>query len=117
MGEMEGSDIAELAVSYAALILHDEGLAIDVDKLNALCDASGVSVPSYWPKLFAKTLSQKSKDEVDSIIFSGGAAQVAAGPGGAAGGDAGADVAEPAVEEEEEEESDGDLMGGLDLFG
>merc|ERR1712137_1494926 len=117
MGEMEGSDIAELAVSYAALILHDEGLAIDVDKLNALCDASGVSVPSYWPKLFAKTLSQKSKDEVDSIIFSGGgAAQVAAGPGGAAGGDAGADVAEPAVEEEEEE-SDGDLMGGLDLFG
>eukprot|EP01130_Rhizamoeba_saxonica_P000776 TRINITY_DN10696_c0_g1_i1.p1 TRINITY_DN10696_c0_g1~~TRINITY_DN10696_c0_g1_i1.p1 ORF type:complete len:114 (-),score=43.93 TRINITY_DN10696_c0_g1_i1:4-345(-) len=108
---------SELAVTYATLILHDEGLPIEEDKIKALVEASGVEdVEPYWAKLFSKVLGNKTSDELDTIIFSGGGvASGGAAPGADVGGNK--DDPEPKVEEEEEEESDADLMGGLDLFG
>lgn len=50
------ADIAQLACTYAALILYDDGQDITGDKIAALVSAAGVKVESYWPKLFAKAV-------------------------------------------------------------
>merc|ERR1711981_675367 len=44
---------SELACTYAALILHDSDMEINVDNLNK---ASGVAVEPFWPGLFATAL-------------------------------------------------------------
>eukprot|EP00761_Pharyngomonas_kirbyi_P011115 gb/GECH01011139.1/.p1 GENE.gb/GECH01011139.1/~~gb/GECH01011139.1/.p1 ORF type:complete len:103 (+),score=32.70 gb/GECH01011139.1/:1-309(+) len=96
----------ELACVYAALILHDEGIEPTQDKLDAVIKASGVEIPPYWTKIFAKFLANQS---VSDLIANVGSAPAAA-PAAAAGG------AEEKQEEEEEseEESEEDLgMGGL----
>lgn len=50
----------ELAISYAALILADEGLAITPEKLQSLITAAGITdVEPIWSTLFAKALAGK----------------------------------------------------------
>merc|ERR1712093_570521 len=97
--------VDEQAVTYAALILHDAGLELNADNLNAITKAAGVSVASYWPSLFERALAGK---DLDDLIMNAGAG---AGPAPAAG----AAAAEPEPEEEEEEEESEDM--GFDLFG
>ncbi|KAI1494970.1 60s acidic ribosomal protein-domain-containing protein [Biscogniauxia mediterranea] len=105
---------AELASSYAALILADEGLEITADKLQTLIKAANVvDVEPIWTSLFAKALEGKDVKDLLSNVGSGGGA-AAAGP--AAGGAAAAAAEEPAAEEkkeEEKEESDEDMGFGL----
>ncbi|KAI0595908.1 60s acidic ribosomal protein-domain-containing protein [Biscogniauxia sp. FL1348] len=105
---------AELASSYAALILADEGLEITADKLQTLIKAANVAdVEPIWTSLFAKALEGKDVKDLLSNVGSGGGA-AAAGP--AAGGAAAAAADEPAAEEkkeEEKEESDEDMGFGL----
>ncbi|KAI1639613.1 60s acidic ribosomal protein-domain-containing protein [Biscogniauxia mediterranea] len=105
---------AELASSYAALILADEGLEITADKLQTLIKAANVAdVEPIWTSLFAKALEGKDVKDLLSNVGSGGGA-AAAGP--AAGGAAAAAAEEPAAEEkkeEEKEESDEDMGFGL----
>ncbi|KAI1502816.1 60s acidic ribosomal protein-domain-containing protein [Biscogniauxia marginata] len=106
---------AELASSYAALILADEGLEVTADKLQTLIKAANVvDVEPIWTQLFAKALEGKDvKDLLSNVGSSGGAA--AAGP--AAGGAAGAAAAdEPAAEEKEEEKEESDEDMGFGLF-
>merc|ERR1712230_241639 len=51
---------AELATSYAALILADDGVEITADKLNTLIQAAKVpDVEPIWSQLFAKALEGK----------------------------------------------------------
>ncbi|EMC97599.1 hypothetical protein BAUCODRAFT_88569 [Baudoinia panamericana UAMH 10762] len=111
---------AELATSYAALILADDGVEITADKLNSLIQAAKVpDVEPIWATLFAKAL--EGKDVRDMLMNTGGggaaapAAAAAAGP--AAGGAApAAEEAAPAAEEKKEEakeESDEDMGFGL----
>ncbi|KID76079.1 ribosomal protein P1 [Metarhizium brunneum] len=104
---------AELASSYAALILADDGVEISADKLQALIKAAGVEgVEPIWTSIFAKALEGKDvKDLLVNVGSGGGAAAPAAGGAAAAGGDAAA----PAEEEkaEEKEESDEDMGFGL----
>ena len=50
---------SELACTYAALILHDEGVEITQDKLKAIIAAAGVEIESYYPMMFAKYLDGK----------------------------------------------------------
>ncbi|KAK8280947.1 hypothetical protein V6Z12_D09G208000 [Gossypium hirsutum] len=107
----------ELACTYAALILHDDGISITAEKIATLVKAANLSVESYWPSLFAKLLEKVNVDDlITSVGSGGGAAPVAvAAASGAAGG--GAAAAAPAVEEkkeEEKEESDDDM--GFSLF-
>merc|ERR1712113_386457 len=91
---------AELASSYAALILADDGVEITSDKLQSLITAAKVEeVEPIWTTLFAKAL--EGKDVKDLLL------NVGSGGGAAAPADAA-----PAAEEkkeEEKEESDEDM--------
>ncbi|KAK5127643.1 60S acidic ribosomal protein P1 [Meristemomyces frigidus] len=108
---------AELATSYAALILADDGVEITADKLQSIITAAKVpDVEPIWTTLFAKALEGKDvKDMLMNVGGGGGAAAApAAAPAAAAGG--ATEAAAPAAEEkkeEEKEESDEDMGFGL----
>ena len=46
-----GDDSAKLACTYAALILHDEGVEVDAEKIAKLTSAAGIEMEPYWPSL------------------------------------------------------------------
>lgn len=117
------ADHDELACTYAALMLHDDGLEITVsndrflwanwlleiqaEKLSKVIKASGNEVEPYWPMLFAKALKGQDVGELLTNLASAGPA---AGPA-AAGGPV-EEVVEEKKEEKKEEAEDVD-MGGL----
>ncbi|EHA8590990.1 60S acidic ribosomal protein P1 [Cocos nucifera] len=108
----------ELACSYAALILHDDGIPITAEKISTLVKAANLKIDSYWAPLFAKLLEKRSVDDLILSVGSGGGGAPVAGsaPAGGAGG-AAATAAAPAAEEKKEEpkeESDDDM--GFSLF-
>ncbi|KAL6857165.1 hypothetical protein ACP4OV_018547 [Aristida adscensionis] len=105
---------SEVACTYAALILHDDGIPITAEKIAALVGAAGIKVESYWPALFAKLLEKRSVDDlILSVGSGGGGAPVAAAAAPAAGAAAAAPAAEE-KKEEAKEESDDDM--GFSLF-
>ena len=100
---------SELACTYAALILHDDGIPVTEEKIAALVKAAGVSIEPYWPNIFAKLLSKTSVEDLIMNAGSSGAARAAAAApaaGGGGGGDAGGAAEKEAEPEEEEEEED-----------
>ncbi|KAH6641771.1 60S acidic ribosomal protein P1 [Chaetomium tenue] len=105
---------AELATSYAALILADDGVEITSDKIQTLIKAANVAdVEPIWASLFAKALEGKDvKDLLSSVGSGGGAAAPATGGAAAAAGGA-AEEAKEEAKEEEKEESDDDMGFGL----
>lgn len=65
--DLKQNELAELACTYAALILHDQGIDIKGfifsyagDKIAKLINASGVKIDAFWPKLYAKALEGRS---------------------------------------------------------
>jgi len=108
---------AELASSYAALILADDGIEITADKLNTIIKAAGIiDVEPIWATLFAKALEGKDvKDMLLNVGSGGGAAAAPAAGGGGGGGGAAPEEApkEEEKKEEEKEESDEDMGFGL----
>merc|ERR1712032_120047 len=99
----------ELCVSYAALMLHDDGLEINAEKLTKIIKASGNEVEPYWPMLFAKALKGQDVGELLSNIGNAGG-----GGGGAAAAAGPATAAEVVEEKEEKKEEPEDVdMGGL----
>ncbi|RPD60473.1 ribosomal protein 60S [Lentinus tigrinus ALCF2SS1-6] len=106
---------AELAATYAALILADDGIEITADKITALTNAASVELEPIWASLLAKALEGKNVKELLSNVGAGGAGPAAAAaPGAAAGGAAAADAPkEEEKKEEEKEESDDDMGFGL----
>lgn len=105
---------AELASSYAALILADDGVDITSDKLQSLIKAAGIEeVEPIWTSLFAKALEGKDVKDLLLNVGSGGGAAPAAGGAAAASGDAAADAPAEEAKEEEKEESDDDMGFGL----
>ncbi|PWZ02782.1 ribosomal protein 60S [Testicularia cyperi] len=105
---------SDLAATYAALILADEGLEITSEKIVQLTTAAGAPVEPIWATLMAKALEGKDVKELLTNVGGGGAA-IAAAPA-AAGGAAAGGAAEEAKEEkkeEEKEESDDDMGFGL----
>ena len=121
--KLSKADHDELACTYAALMLHDDGLEITVsdpvfcfltwlctlqaEKLSKVIKASGNEVEPYWPMLFAKALKGQNVGELLTNLASAGPA---AGP--AAAGPA-AVVEEEAPKEEKKEEAEDVDMGGL----
>ena len=105
---------AELAVTFASLILADDKAEITSENIQKLLDAASIEgVEPYWPKLFAGLLKGR-----DVSVLLAGSGSVGSGPaaGGApaAGGDA------PAAKVEEEEEEEEEVAGGgagFSLFG
>ncbi|KAF2736370.1 ribosomal protein 60S [Polyplosphaeria fusca] len=106
---------AELATSYAALILADDGIDITADKLQSIITAAKVeAVEPIWTTLFAKALEGKDvKDLLLNVGSGGGAAPAAGGAAAAAGGDAAPAEEKKEEKEEEKEESDEDMGFGL----
>merc|ERR1711924_68017 len=86
----------EMGCSYAAMLLHSDGLEVTEDKMTALLKAAGVECESYWPGLFCKALAAQDMDKLVSTPAGGG------GGGGGGGGVAAAAAAEEEEEEEEE---------------
>ncbi|KAF3073721.1 hypothetical protein TsFJ059_005495 [Trichoderma semiorbis] len=103
---------AELASSYAALILADDGIEITADKLQTLIAAAKVEVEPIWTSIFAKALEGKDIKDLLVNVGSGGGAAAAPGAAAAAGG-AVADAPAEEAKEEEKEESDEDMGFGL----
>ncbi|OAY62080.1 60S acidic ribosomal protein P1 [Manihot esculenta] len=109
--------IGEVACTYAALILHDDGIPITAEKIAQIVKAANVTVESYWPSLFAKLLEKINPEDLIMNVGSGGGAAPVAAAAPAAGGGAAAAAAPPPEEkkkEEPEEESDDDM--GFSLF-
>merc|ERR1711868_153818 len=98
---------SELACTYAALILNDDGIDITADKLTAILKAAKVDVEPFWPGLFAGALKDV---DVTSLISNIGSGAGAAAAGGGAAEDA---PKEEAKKEESSEESDDDMGFGL----
>jgi large subunit ribosomal protein LP1 len=72
----------ELACSYAALILHDDGIAITAEKIKKIVAAAGITdLQPYWPALFERVLKGKN---IDDMILNAGGAGVPSVGGGAA---------------------------------
>jgi ribosomal protein L12E/L44/L45/RPP1/RPP2 len=113
------SERDELAVTLAALLLHDGGAEITADKINVVLSAAGISgVASYLPGMFASLLA---KSKVDDLIASstapgGGSSSGAAPAGAAAPAAAGAKKEEKKEEKKAAKEEEVDVGGG-DLFG
>ncbi|RAK98404.1 ribosomal protein P1 [Aspergillus ibericus CBS 121593] len=104
---------AELACSYAALILADDGLEVSAEKIQTLLSAAKVpEVEPIWTSIFAKAL--EGKDIKDLLTNVGSAGSAAAAP--VAGGAAAAAPAEAAAEEKEEEKEESDEDMGFGLF-
>merc|ERR1711924_31001 len=103
----------ELGCTYAALILHDDGLELSEENLKTLLNKAGVVYESYWPSLYAKMLSTNDIGELIAKPSGGGGGGAVAAAGAAAPGAPGAAAA---VEEEEEEEEEEAAVGG-GLFG
>merc|ERR1712060_426155 len=100
----------ELAVSYAALILADEGKEITEDALKAVVGAAGISVEAFVPMLFARVAGNIDVAELMSNVGSGSGAAV--DTGAAAGGAAAAE----AEEEKKESSESSDMEMGFSLF-
>ncbi|CAI7614527.1 unnamed protein product [Penicillium glandicola] len=103
---------AELACSYAALILADDGIEVSADKIQTLISAANVpEVEPIWASIFARAL--EGKDIKDLLTNVGSAGPAAAAP---AGGAAAAAPAEAKAEEKEEEKEESDEDMGFGLF-
>ncbi|PPQ93056.1 hypothetical protein CVT25_011932 [Psilocybe cyanescens] len=106
--------MADLAPTYAALILADEGIEITADKLIALTNAANVDVEPIWATLLEKALAGKNIKDLLSNVGGGGApAAGAAAPAASAGGAPAAEAAKAEEKVEEKEESDDDMGFGL----
>ncbi|KAI9829782.1 MAG: 60S acidic ribosomal protein P1 [Sarea resinae] len=104
---------AELATSYAALILADDGVEITADKLQSLIKAANVDVEPIWTTLFAKALEGKDVKDLLLNVGSGGGAAAAPAAAGGAAVEATPEAAAEEKKEEEKEESDEDMGFGL----
>jgi len=104
---------AELATTYAALILADDGLEITADKIVTLTSAANVDVEPIWATLLAKALEGKNVKELLSNVGSGGGAPAAGSAPAAASSAAVEEQPEARKEEVKEEESDEDMGFGL----
>jgi large subunit ribosomal protein LP1 len=107
----------ELAVTYAALILQDDGIPITSENVTTLINAAQVKVEAYWIDLFVEYFKNNDLSSLlkNTGLGGGGGSAVAASSGGAPSGEA---AAEPAKEQKKEEEAVVELAGGFDdLFG
>jgi len=50
-------DLAFLACSYAMMILHDEGLEMNAEKIQKLITSSGIKIQDYYSKFFATNMA------------------------------------------------------------
>jgi large subunit ribosomal protein LP1 len=99
---ISGSAKEDLVVSLAILVLHDGGVAVSAENINAVVGASGNSVAPYWGALYSKVLAGRNIDDMLLKPGAGGGPAPAAGGASASGPAAGAAAAEKKEEKKEE---------------
>ncbi|KAJ7512828.1 60S acidic ribosomal protein P1 [Mycena galericulata] len=107
---------ADLAATYAALILADDGIEITSDKIVTLTTAAKIELEPIWATLLAKALAGKNVKDLLSNVGSGGGAPAVGGAAPAAAGGAAAAAEAPKAEEKEEEKEESDDDMGFGLF-
>merc|ERR1712139_395864 len=101
---------SQMACTFAALMLHDDGTEVTAASMKRVIDASGVKVASYWPMLFAQALNGKDIGSFLSVSSGSAPVQQTTGGGVVAQDAAPAKKEEEKAESEEEEDMDlGDL--------
>merc|ERR1711888_315205 len=101
---------AELACTYAALILNDDDVEITGDKITSILKAANVEFEPFWPSLFAGALKDVDVRSLITNIGSGVGSGPAAG-GAAAGGGAAEEAPKEEAKKESSSESEDDDMG------
>lgn len=101
---VSGSAKEDLVVSLAILALHDGGVAVSADNINAIIAASGNTVAGYWGALYSKVLAGRNIDDLLLKPGAGGAPPAAAGGAATGGAAAGGDKKEEKKEEKKEGE-------------
>merc|ERR1712088_973392 len=101
---------AELACTYAALILNDDDVEITGEKITAILKAANVDFEPFWPSLFAGALKDVDVRSLITNIGSGVGSGPAAG-GAAAGGGAAEEAPKEEAKKESSSESEDDDMG------
>merc|ERR1712083_317249 len=102
----------QMACTFAALLLHDEGTELTAANLNKVFKATGNTVAAYWPMLFCNALAGRSVGEFLAVSGGSAPAQVAdSGNAGPAKAEAKKEEKKEEVEEEEEDMDIGDLFG------
>jgi large subunit ribosomal protein LP1 len=110
--------MSEVAVIYAALILHDDGIPISRDKIHKLLSTAGVSVEGYWVDLFVDYFKRNGIGSLlTGTAISGGAPAGAVSSGGPTAEEE-KKAQEKQEEKKKEEEEVVELASGFDdLFG
>eukprot|EP00284_Hemiselmis_tepida_P008920 CAMPEP_0174924300 /NCGR_PEP_ID=MMETSP1355-20121228/7155_1 /TAXON_ID=464990 /ORGANISM="Hemiselmis tepida, Strain CCMP443" /LENGTH=115 /DNA_ID=CAMNT_0016170085 /DNA_START=47 /DNA_END=394 /DNA_ORIENTATION=+ len=110
-------DNETLACTYAALILHDDGLPINAESMTKLFKAANCEVETFWPGMFAKALAGADINALCMKLGDAGAGGGDAGgdaPAAAAGGGGGGGDKKEAKKKEPEPEEEEDM--GFSLF-
>ena len=76
MSDLTKQDHDQLCCTYAALILHDEGIEITAQQLKKLIDASENKVDAFWPSMFSKALAGV---DIKSMMSGAGSSAAPAG--------------------------------------
>jgi len=105
----------QLAVTYAALILHDEGLQVTSENIKKVLAAAKIEVEAYWPVVFANSL--KRLNISDLLLSSSGGSAVAASSSGSAPAAAAEAPKDEKKDEKKKEEEEEEAGGAMDLFG
>lgn len=56
--KVEGTDKSQLVVSLAALLLHDSGVEISAENLEAVVKSSNNEIPAYYSGLYATLIGK-----------------------------------------------------------
>merc|ERR1712060_357393 len=104
---------AELACTYAALILNDDDVEITGDKITAILKAANVEFEPFWPSLFAGALKDVDVRSLITNIGSGVGSGPAAGAAAAGGDAAAAEAPKEEAKAESSSEEDDDMGFGL----
>ena len=109
-------EIAELAVPYAVLILHDAKQAVTTDAILAILAAANIEVEKVWAEIFARAFA--NPDSVSKLIDAISSGAAAAPAAASAAPQAAAAASTPAAAKEDKkkpakEESDEEMGFGL----
>lgn len=58
------ANTAELACTYAALLLHDGEIAVTADNIASVLAAAKITVEPFWPGLFERALKGRNIDDM-----------------------------------------------------
>jgi len=108
---------AQLACTYAAIILYDDDLEVSAENLNKLLEASGVKVEKFWPKLFADMIKETPVNKLLGLACQGGGGAAVSAGGAAASTATGEAAPAEAAKEDKDEEEQESSKSAVGLFG